>query len=45
MRLDAFCLPTPRRIAVQLQRAGPPGPDEVTAGDWDAALRRLLDQR
>jgi len=43
--LDAFCLLTSRRIAVQLQRAGPPRPDEVTAGDWDAALRRLLDQR
>jgi hypothetical protein len=34
-----------RRIAVQLQRTGPPGTGEVTAGDWDAALRRLLDQR
>jgi hypothetical protein len=43
--LDAFCLLTSRRIAVRLERPVPPEPDDTAAGDWDAALRRLLDQR
>jgi hypothetical protein len=43
--LDAFCLVTSKRIAVWLERAASPRPDDPSAGDWDTALRRLLDQR